>query len=113
MSMRPYVTYTPYAISSKEQTGNIIRFAQFEEGDLLSDTREYAESGDKSDDDSIMLPLLCKDKMDAMDSGDESDDKPMHKDMLEYICERSQYHPNVDRRKVRYKIRDDINQRLS
>ena len=32
MPMRPEVTYTPYATSSKEQTGDIITFAQFEEG---------------------------------------------------------------------------------
>ena len=36
--------------------------AQFEEGNLLSETCGYAESDDKSsdqsDDDSIMLPLL-------------------------------------------------------
>ena len=29
MVMRPEVTYTPYATSSKEQTGNVITFAQF------------------------------------------------------------------------------------
>ena len=34
MAMRPEVTYTPYATSYKEQTGNVITFAQFEEGDL-------------------------------------------------------------------------------
>ena len=39
MSMRPAVTYTPYATSSKEQTGDVITFAQFEEGDLWSETR--------------------------------------------------------------------------
>ena len=39
MAMRPTVTYTPYATSSKEQTGDVITFAQFEEGDLLSETR--------------------------------------------------------------------------
>ena len=44
--MRPAVTYTPYATSSKEQTGNIITFAQFEEGDILTETRNDAESGD-------------------------------------------------------------------
>ena len=38
MSMRPYVTYTPYATYSKEQTGDIITFAHFEEGNLLSET---------------------------------------------------------------------------
>ena len=36
MTMRPFVTYTPCATSSREQTGNIILFAQFEEGNLLS-----------------------------------------------------------------------------
>ena len=30
MVMRPAVTYTLYATSSKEQTGNVITFAQFE-----------------------------------------------------------------------------------
>ena len=29
MAMRPTVTYTPYATSSKEQTGDVITFAQF------------------------------------------------------------------------------------
>ena len=50
MAMRTFVTYTPCATSSREQTGDIITFAQFEEGNLLSETRENAESGDKSDD---------------------------------------------------------------
>ena len=36
MAMRPAVTYTPYATSSKEQTGDVITFAQFEEGNLLN-----------------------------------------------------------------------------
>ena len=34
MTMRPAVTYTPYAASSKEQTGDVITFAQFEEGNI-------------------------------------------------------------------------------
>ena len=38
MAMLPTVTYTPYATSSKEKTGNVIKFAQFEEGDLLTET---------------------------------------------------------------------------
>ena len=46
MAMRPTVTYTPYATSSKEQTGNVITFAQFEEGGLLSETRNDTESDD-------------------------------------------------------------------
>ena len=58
--MRLYATYTPCAISSREQTGNIITFAQFEEGDILTKTRNNAESGDKSDDDSIIPPLMSE-----------------------------------------------------
>ena len=42
------VTYTTYATSSKKQTGDIITFVHFEEGNLLSETREDAESDDKS-----------------------------------------------------------------
>ena len=55
MSMRLGVTYTPYVTSSKEQTGNVITFAQFEEGKILTETRNYAESGDESDNESIMM----------------------------------------------------------
>ena len=55
MAMRPEVTYTPYAKSSKEQNGDVITFAQFEEGDLLNETRNDTESGDESDSESIMM----------------------------------------------------------
>ena len=49
MAMRPAVTYIPYATSSKKKIGNVITFAQFEEGNLLSETRNNTERGDKSD----------------------------------------------------------------
>ena len=49
MAMRLAVTYTPYVTSSREQTGDIIKFAQFEGGDILTKTCNDAESGDKSD----------------------------------------------------------------
>ena len=39
MAMRPTVTYTPYTTSSKEKTGDVITFTQFEEGGLLTETR--------------------------------------------------------------------------
>ena len=55
MVMRPTVTYTPYATSSKEQTGNVITFAQFEEGFLISESRNDTESDDVSDSESIMM----------------------------------------------------------
>ena len=40
--MRPAVTYTPYASSLREQTGDVIMFAQFEEGNILAKTRNDA-----------------------------------------------------------------------
>ena len=55
--MRPAVIYTPCATSSREQTGNIITFVQFEEGGLLSGTHDDAESGNGN---SIMPPLLSE-----------------------------------------------------
>ena len=56
MAMRPYVSYTPYAISSRGKIGNIIAFTQFEEGNLLSETLKDAEISDKSNDNSNMPP---------------------------------------------------------
>ena len=47
--MRPAVTYTPYGTSSRKQTGDIIKFTQFEEGNIWTETRNNAESGDESD----------------------------------------------------------------
>ena len=69
MAVRLAVSYITCATSPKEQNGNIITFAQFDEGRLLSETRNDAESGDKSDDNSIMSPLPSEEEMDAMDSG--------------------------------------------
>ena len=60
MAMRLVVPYTPCYTYLKEQTGNIITFAQFEEGDLLSETLDDAGSGDEYDEYSIMRPLLSK-----------------------------------------------------
>ena len=42
MVMRLAVTYTPYATSLKEQTGNVITFTQFEEGNVLTETSNDA-----------------------------------------------------------------------
>ena len=51
MAMRTAVTYTPCATSPREQTGNIITFTQFEEGNISTKIRNNAESGEKYDDD--------------------------------------------------------------
>ena len=48
-----------------------------------------------------------------MNSGDDSDRDLVSKEMLEDIRDRSQTHPNVNRREARYKIRDRIRLRQS
>ena len=86
-------------------------FTQFEEGNILTKTRNYVESGDESNDDSIIPPLISEGEMDAMDSGNESDNDIISTETLENICDGSQSHPNVNRRESCYKIRDCIRQR--
>ena len=106
--MRPAVTYTPCYKSSREQTGDIITFIQFKDGNIWPKTRNDAESGN---DDSILPPLLREEDIDAMDSGDVLDHDIISMDMVEDICDRSQSHPNVNQRESRYKKRDCIRQR--
>ena len=65
MVMRPAVTYTPYATSLKEQTGDVITFAQFEKGNILTETRKDAESGDESDSKSIMMSEQDMENLDS------------------------------------------------
>ena len=76
--MRPSATYTPYTTSSKKKSVDIITFAQFEDGNLLSENREDVESDDKicdkPDDNSIIPPLLSLEELSAWDYGNESDD---------------------------------------
>ena len=63
LSMRPSLAYTPCATSSREQTGDVITFTQFEERNITTKTRNDAESGDKSDDESI-ITLYSGDELD-------------------------------------------------
>ena len=51
MAMQTDVSHIFYATSSKEKTGDIIMFTQFEEGDLLSETCDDTEISSESDDD--------------------------------------------------------------
>ena len=96
ISMRPAVSYTPYA------------FTHFEEGDLLSETRDNAESGNESDENSTMTPLFSKEEMDALDSGNEYDDEPINTYMLKDNCDGSQSRPSIHRIEARYNICDYI-----
>ena len=68
--------------SSKEKTGDVIMFAQFEEGNILTETLNDAESGDKFNNESIMM---SEQDLDAINSGDESDHDLISTEMLEDI----------------------------
>ena len=108
--MHPAVTYTPYATSSKEQTDNVITSAQFEEGNLITENRNDTESGDESDNESIMMN---KQDMENIDEKEKFDDDYISTETLHVIRDRNQTHPNVDKREARHKIRDRIWQRKS
>ena len=103
MAMRLTVTYTPYATSSKEQTGNVITFAQFEEGDLLTETCNDTESGDESDNESLMMN---KQDIENIDEKETFDDNNISTETLEDICDGNQTQPNIDKREARHTIRD-------
>ena len=96
MAIRLSVIYTPCATSSRGETDDIITFTHFEEGNTLSETCNNAESGDKSDDNSIVPPIISEEEMYAMDSGDGSDHDLISTDMLEDICDGIQSRPNVN-----------------
>ena len=105
MVMRPSLSRTSYATCSRDQTGNIITFAQFEERnllseaqDLLSKTLDNTESGNKSDEDSTMPQLISEEEMGVISSGGEYDAEPMSTDMLENIFDGSQSHPSENSR---------------
>ena len=88
MAMCPAVTYTLYVTSLKEQTGDVTTFAQFEEGNILTETRNDAESGDKSDSESL---IMNEQDMENLDSN-----------------EQSETHPNVNKREAQYEIPDRV-----
>ena len=54
---------------------------------------------------------MSEQDMENLDSSDESDHDLISMEMLQYICDGSQTHPNVNKREARYKIRDPIRQR--
>ena len=95
MAMRPAVTYTPYETPLREQTGNVITFAQFEEGNLLTETRNNAEIGDESDSESIMM---SEQDMENLDSNEKSDHDIISTEMLEDIRDGIHTHPTVNKR---------------
>ena len=110
MEMRLTLTYTPYTTSSREQTGDVILFTQFEEGGLLSETRNDTESGDESDSKSIMMN---KQDMENLNEKEKFDDDLISTETLHDIRDGNQTHLNIDKREARLKICDRIKQKKS
>ena len=54
MAMLPAVSYILYSASSREQTGNLITFEIFEKVNLISETCNNMEIGNKHDDNSTL-----------------------------------------------------------
>ena len=106
-AMRSAVTYTPYATSSKEQTSNVITFTQFEEGNLLSETRNDTESGDESDSESIMMSKRDMENLGETEKFDEGlDEGLISTELLQDICDGNRTHPEINKREARMAIRD-------
>ena len=100
--------HTHLMLDLQEKNGNIIKFAQLEERNLLSETkhllsetRDDAEKINKYDDSSTIPSLTSVEEMDAMFSGDESDTELLSKHILEDICDGSQSHTIINRREAR------------
>ena len=49
--------------------------------------------------------------MENLDSNEKSDHEIISTEMLEYICDRSKTHPNINKRETRCKIHDRIKQK--
>ena len=110
MAMRPTVMYTLYATSSKEKTGNVITFAQFEEGNLSTETCNDTERGDESNSKSLMM---SEKDMENIDEKEEFDDDLISTETLHDIRDGNQTHPSIDKREARLAIRDSIKQKKS
>ena len=88
----------------------MITFAQFGEGNLLTETRNDTESGDESDSESIMMN---EQGMKNLDEKETFDDDLISTETLHDIHDENQTHPNIDKREAHSKIHDRIKQRQS
>ena len=104
------MTYTPYATSSKEQTGDVITLTQFEEGNLITETHNNIESDDESDRELIMM---SEKDMENINETEKFDDDLISTETLHDILDGNQTHPNIDKREAHLKIRDRIKQNKS
>ena len=83
-------------------------FAQFEEGNILTETHNNAGIGDESDSESLMMN---EQDMEILDENEHSDHDIISTKVLEDIRDGSQTHPNVNKREARYEIRDRVSQK--
>ena len=99
--MQPEISYNPYATLSHEKIGNIINFAQFEDGDLLENKHNLVEE-------KIILSSIYESPED-----NNSDDESISMDALKDIQDGNHVHPNINTRYSRLKIPDHIRQAQS
>ena len=83
-------------------------FALFEEGNLLTETRNDTEIGDESDSESIMMSKQDKENLDEKEKFNSD---LISTETLHGIRDGSQNHPNIDKMEARLKIRDQIKQK--
>ena len=76
---------------------------------ILTETCNDAESGDESDNKSIMM---SKQDMENLDSNEDSDHDLISTEILEYICDVNQIHWNVNKREACCKICDHVKQNI-
>ena len=83
----------------------LIEAGFIQSGNILTETRNDEESGDKSDSESLMM---SEQDMENLDSNEKSDHDLISTEMLEDICDGSQTHSNVNKKEAHYKIRDRV-----
>ena len=91
--MQPAVSYILYTTSSHEQTGDIITFLQFEEGNLVGNELNTEE------DEPILSSIY------ELSTDDDSDDRSISTNALKDIWGGSQIHPGINARCTTFKIR--------
>ena len=90
--MQPEVSYIPYTTSSHENTGNILNFAQFEEGGLVENERNVEEY------ESILSSIY------ELSTYNDADYWYISTNSLKYIQDEGQIHPDINARDARLKI---------
>ena len=94
---QPVVLNIPWATLSHEQTGDIITFAQFEEGNLVVNECNVGEDNE-----------LMSASIDDSSTDDDSGDGSISMKALEDIRDGNHVHTGINTRYVRFKIRDHI-----